>query len=57
MHFELAEDHKLLQDLVARFVRESLMPLEQKVLERDASGNGQFLLGRWDEDWSYDPNS
>ena len=25
--------------------------------ERDASGNGQFLLGRWDEDWSYTPNS
>jgi acyl-CoA dehydrogenase len=43
MHFELAEDHKLLQDLVARFVRESLMPLEQKVLERDASGNGAYL--------------
>jgi len=21
--------------------------------ERDAHGNGEFLLGRWDEDWSY----
>ena len=21
--------------------------------ERDAQGNGRFLLGRWDEDWSY----
>ncbi len=21
--------------------------------ERDAQGNGKFLLGRWDEDWSY----
>ena len=21
--------------------------------ERDASGNGRFLLGRWEEDWSY----
>jgi hypothetical protein len=21
--------------------------------ERDAQGNGAFLLGRWDEDWSY----
>jgi predicted GNAT superfamily acetyltransferase len=21
--------------------------------ERDADGNGKFLLGRWDEDWSY----
>lgn len=25
--------------------------------ERDALGNGQFLMGRWDEDWSYSPNS
>jgi predicted GNAT superfamily acetyltransferase len=23
--------------------------------ERDAAGNGKFLLGRWDEKWSYDP--
>ena len=22
-------------------------------LERDAAGNGRFLLGRWDENWSY----
>jgi len=21
--------------------------------ERDAEGNGKFLLGRWDEKWSY----
>ena len=25
--------------------------------ERDADGNGCFLLGRWDENWSYAPNS
>jgi predicted GNAT superfamily acetyltransferase len=25
--------------------------------ERDAKGNGCFLLGRWDEDWSYSSNS
>jgi acyl-CoA dehydrogenase len=43
MHFELAEEHRLLQDLVARFVRENLMPLENKVLERDASGQGAYL--------------
>lgn len=24
--------------------------------ERDDAGNGRFLLGRWDEDWSYCPN-
>lgn len=23
-------------------------------LDRDAEGNGSFLLGRWDEDWSYE---
>ncbi|MFZ4685131.1 MAG: acyl-CoA dehydrogenase family protein [Hyphomonadaceae bacterium] len=43
MHFELLEEHRLLQDLVARFVRENLMPLEQKVLERDAHGQGAYL--------------
>ena len=43
MHFALEEEHKLLQDLVARFVRENLMPLEQKVLERDANGQGASL--------------
>jgi acyl-CoA dehydrogenase len=43
MNFELEEDHRLLQDLVARFVREMLIPLEQKVLERDASGQGAYL--------------
>ena len=25
--------------------------------ESDAQGNGLFLLGRWDENWSYAPNS
>ena len=43
MHFALDEEHKLLQDLVARFVRENLIPLEQKVLERDAHGQGAYL--------------
>jgi acyl-CoA dehydrogenase len=43
MNFELAEDHKMLQDLVARFVREGLMPLEQKVLQRDAEGKGAYI--------------
>jgi acyl-CoA dehydrogenase len=43
MNFELEEDHRLLQDLVARFVREMLIPLEQKVLERDAGGQGAYL--------------
>jgi acyl-CoA dehydrogenase len=43
MNFELAEDHRMLQDLVARFVREGLMPLEQKVLQRDAEGKGAYI--------------
>ncbi len=43
MDFELAEEHRMLQDLVARFVRENLIPLEQKVLERDAIGQGAYL--------------
>lgn len=43
MDFELAKEHRLLQDLVARFVRENLIPLEQKVLERDAIGQGAYL--------------
>lgn len=43
MHFELIEEHRMLQELVARFVRENLIPLEQKVLERDAQGQGAFL--------------
>jgi acyl-CoA dehydrogenase len=43
MNFELEEDQRLLQDLVARFVREMLIPLEGKVLERDAQGQGAYL--------------
>ena len=43
MHFELIEEHRMLQDLVARFVRENLIPLEQNVLERDAAGQGAYL--------------
>src|SRR6516162_4950655 len=33
----------MLRDLVARFVREELMPLEKSVLEREAAGQGVFL--------------
>ncbi|HOY77653.1 MAG TPA: acyl-CoA dehydrogenase family protein [Hyphomonadaceae bacterium] len=43
MDFELSEDHRMLRDLVQRFVREMLIPLEQKVLERDAQGQGAYL--------------
>jgi len=34
----LAEEHRMLQDLVARFVDEQLIPLEPKIIERDIRG-------------------
>jgi acyl-CoA dehydrogenase len=40
MEFELAEEHRMLKDLVRRFVDDELMPLEAAVLAREASGNG-----------------
>ena len=43
MDFDLAEEHGMLQELVARFVRDELMPLEAAVLARDASGKGVAL--------------
>jgi len=43
MNFELEEDHRLLQDLVSKFVAENLLPLEQEVLKRDATGHGAYL--------------
>ena len=43
MDFELAEEHRMLKDLVARFVRDELSPLEAKVLEREANGQGLGL--------------
>jgi acyl-CoA dehydrogenase len=43
MDFELAEDHRMLKDLVARFVRDELAPLEPAVLAREAEGEGLGL--------------
>jgi acyl-CoA dehydrogenase len=43
LDFELAEEHRMLKDLVGRFVRDELMPLESKVLEREAEGRGLGL--------------
>ena len=43
MDFELSDEHRMLKDLAARFVREELMPLERAVLEREASGQGAAL--------------
>ncbi|MCW8194646.1 acyl-CoA dehydrogenase [Proteobacteria bacterium 005FR1] len=38
MHFELTEEHRMLQDLVAKFVNQHLIPLEPQVLKREAIG-------------------
>lgn len=43
MDFELAEEHRMLKDLVARFVREHLIPLEAAALAREAT-TGQLTL-------------
>lgn len=43
MEFSLDEEHRMLRDLVARFVRDHLMPLEPMVLEREAAGQGSAL--------------
>ena len=43
MHFELEEEHRMLADLVQRFVRDELMPLEPAVLARELhGGNGDL---------------
>lgn len=38
MNFELDEEHRMLKDVVARFVREDLIPLENDVMAREAAG-------------------
>jgi len=43
MDFELGEEHRMLKELVARFVGDALMPLEPKVLERESRGEGAGL--------------
>jgi acyl-CoA dehydrogenase len=43
MHFELIDEHRMLRDLVARFVRDHVLPLEPAILARDAAGQGGGL--------------
>lgn len=38
MHFELEDDHRMLRDLVQRFVADHLIPLESAVLARESTG-------------------
>ncbi len=40
MDFELSEEDRMLKDLVHKFVRDELMPLEPGVLAREAEGRG-----------------
>ena len=47
MAIALTEEQRMLKDLVARFVKDELMPLENKVLARDAEGKG---MGFTDEE-------
>jgi acyl-CoA dehydrogenase len=43
MDFELGEEHRMLKELVARFVADALLPLESSVLERESRGEGAAL--------------
>jgi len=43
LNFELAEEHRMLKDLVQKFVRDELMPLETAVMQREASGQGIYI--------------
>jgi acyl-CoA dehydrogenase len=43
MDFEIPHEHRMVKDLVARFVREELIPLEPALLAREAAGGGIAL--------------
>ena len=44
MPLDMPEEHRMLQDLVAKFVDDELMPLEAKVIEREIKGEKLRLL-------------
>ncbi len=43
MDFELSEEHRMLKDLVQKFVRDELMPLEADVMASEANGHGHRI--------------
>ncbi|WP_333585552.1 acyl-CoA dehydrogenase family protein [Phenylobacterium sp.] len=43
MEFQLSDEHRMLKELTARFVRDELTPLEAGVLAREAEGKGLYL--------------
>ena len=49
MNIEFAEEHRLVIDLVERFVEDELMPLERDVLAREAAGKPSTLLPEEEE--------
>ena len=44
MPLDMPEEHRMLQDLVAKFVDDEMMPLEPKVIEREIKGEKLRLL-------------
>ena len=40
--YQVNEEHQMLRELVKKFVRNELMPLEKNVLDRFASGRARF---------------
>jgi alkylation response protein AidB-like acyl-CoA dehydrogenase len=47
--FELSEEHRMLQDLVAKFIDRDVMPLEKAVLAREMSGQKSSLTAEEEE--------
>jgi acyl-CoA dehydrogenase len=43
MPLDMAEEHRMLQDLVAKFVDDELIPLEARILEREIKGERMHL--------------
>ena len=41
--FELSEEHRMLKDLVAKFVDQELIPLERSAIAREARGEAVGL--------------
>jgi acyl-CoA dehydrogenase len=47
--FELSEEHRMLQELVAKFIDRDVMPLEKAVLAREMSGQKSSLTAKEEE--------
>lgn len=43
VHFELSEEHQMIRELVTKFVRDFMMPLESAVMEREAAGKEMYV--------------